>query len=85
MGFVGIYKALYDYVPQSEGELAITEGGLLYILEKDGGDGWWKAKKKAGGDDEDEPEGLIPENYVEEVSTNRLRGAFSPHRRHVDV
>ena len=68
MGFVGIFKALYDYTPQSEGELAITEGSLLYILNKDGGDGWWKAKKKATGDDEEEPEGLIPENYVEKVS-----------------
>ena len=67
MGFIGIYKAVYDYAPQSDGELALTEGGLLYILSKDGGDGWWKAKKKAVGDDDEEPEGLIPENYVEPV------------------
>lgn len=67
MGFLGVYKALYDYVPQSETELAITEGDILYILEKSGEDDWWKAKKKASGDDDDEPTGLIPNNYVEEV------------------
>ena len=67
MGFIGIYKATYDYTPQSEGELQITEGDLLYLLDRNTEEDWWKVKKKAGGDDEDEPEGLIPSNYVEEV------------------
>jgi hypothetical protein len=68
MGFLGVYRALYDYVPQAEGELAINDGDLLYVLDKNGDDGWWKAKKKAGADDEEEPTGLVPGNYVEEVS-----------------
>ncbi len=68
MGFLGVYRAIYDYTPQSEGELTISEGDLLYVLEKSGDDDWWKVKKKAGGEEEDEPEGLIPNNYVEEVS-----------------
>lgn len=67
MGFLGVCRAVYDYAPQAEGELAIAEGDLLFILENSGDDGWWKAKKKAGGDDEDEPTGLIPNNYVEDV------------------
>ena len=67
MGFLGVYKAVYDYVPQGESELAITEGDILYVLEKSGEDDWWKAKKKASGDDDDEPTGLIPNNYIEEV------------------
>lgn len=67
MGFLGVYKAIYDYVPQAEGELAINDGDVLYILEKNSEDDWWKAKKKASADDEDEPEGLIPNNYVETV------------------
>jgi len=67
MGFLGVYRAIYDYAPQSDGELAISEGDLLYVLEKSQDDDWWKAKKKVGGEDEDEPEGLIPFNYVEEV------------------
>jgi hypothetical protein len=67
MGFLGIYKAVYDYEPQGEGELSITDGDLLYVLEKDGEDDWWKAKKRANADDDDEPVGLVPNNYVEEV------------------
>jgi hypothetical protein len=67
MGFLGVYKAVYDYEPQGENELAITEGDILYVLEKSGEDDWWRAKKRASGDDDDEPVGLIPNNYIEEV------------------
>jgi hypothetical protein len=67
MGFLGVYKAIYDYAPQGAGELSITEGDILYVLEKSEEDDWWKAKKKASGDDDDEPVGLIPSNYIEEV------------------
>lgn len=67
MGFVGVYKAVYDYAPQGEGELQINEGDLLYVLEKSTDDDWWKAKKKATAEEEDEPVGLIPNNYIEEV------------------
>ncbi|KAJ0311823.1 hypothetical protein COL5a_005572 [Colletotrichum fioriniae] len=67
MGFLGVYKAVYDYLPQAEGELAINDGDILYVLEKNAEDDWWKAKKKASADDEEEPEGLVPNNYVEEV------------------
>ena len=72
MVFLSICTALYDYVPQGEGELPIQEGEIIYILEKTGEDDWWKAKKKAPGEGEEEPVGLIPYNYVEEVRT-RLR------------
>jgi hypothetical protein len=68
MVFLGIYRAIYDYVPQSDNELAIKEGDLLFVIEKSADDDWWKAKKKAADESEDEPEGLIPNNYVEEVS-----------------
>lgn len=67
MGFLGIYRAIYDYSPQSEGELSISEGDLLCVVEKSKEDDWWKAKKKASVDEEDEPVGLVPNNYVEEV------------------
>ena len=67
MGFVGVCKAIYNYEPQSENELEIKEGDVLYILEKSTEDDWWKAKKKAKAADDDEPTGLIPNNYVEEV------------------
>lgn len=76
MGFVGVCKAIYDYAPQAEGELQISEGDLLYVLEKSGQDDWWKAKKKASTEDEDEeePVGLVPNNYVEEVRSKCTDG-----------
>lgn len=47
----------------------MSEGELIYVLEKSTEDDWWKAKKRAPGEEEEEPVGLIPNNYVEEVST----------------
>jgi hypothetical protein len=67
MVFLGIYRALYDYEPQSSNEIALTEGDILMVLERSTEDDWWKAKKKGRDEDEDEPEGLIPNNYIEEV------------------
>jgi len=66
MAFLGIYTALYDYQPQGENELEIQEGELLFLLDK-GEDDWWKAKKKAADDEDEEPVGLVPANYLEEV------------------
>lgn len=68
MVFLSICTALYDYAPQGDNELALQEGELVYILEKSAEDDWWKAKKRAGSEDEEEPVGLIPNNYVEEAS-----------------
>ena len=74
MVFLSICTALYDYAPQGEGELSITEGELVYILEKSTEDDWWKAKKKAPGEEDEEPVGLIPNNYVEEVRSKTRAG-----------
>lgn len=79
MGFLGVYKAIYDYEPRDDGELAISEGDLLYVLEKNDDDGWWKAKKKAGPDEDDEPMGLVPNNYVEQVSAKPLVALPMPY------
>jgi len=84
MGFVAICTAIYDYKPQSTGELEIEEGELLYILEKSTDDDWWKAKKKAAGDDEDEPEGLIPNNYVQDAKPTHNAKALYDYSRQTD-
>ena len=84
MGFVAICTAVYDYQPQSSGELEIKEGELLFILEKGTDDDWWKAKKKAAGDDDDEPEGLIPNNYVEEAKPLSAAKALYDYSRQTD-
>jgi hypothetical protein len=67
MVFLGIYRAIYDYEPQSSNEIALDEGDILMVLEKSTIDAWWKAKKKGRDGDDEEPEGLIPNNYIEEV------------------
>jgi hypothetical protein len=72
MVFLGIYRAIYDYAPQSDNEIGLKEGDMLMVLEKSSDDDWWKAKKKGLMEDEDEPEGLIPNNYIEEVSCEQL-------------
>jgi hypothetical protein len=77
MVFLGIYRAIYDYVPQSDNEIALTEGDVLMVLEKSSDDDWWKAKKKGHEEDEEEPEGLIPNNYIEEVSCKQLVSGVS--------
>ncbi|KAG6010188.1 hypothetical protein E4U21_007665 [Claviceps maximensis] len=84
MGFLGVYTAAYDYEPRAEGELAITEGDVLYILDKRDDDGWWKAKKKAGAEDEDEPIGLVPNSYVEEAAVVKQARAIYEYTRQTD-
>lgn len=84
MGFVAICTALYDYQPQGAGELDIRENELLYILEKSSEDDWWKARKKADQEDEDEPEGLIPNNYVEPARPTHSARALYDYARQTD-
>ncbi|SCU93755.1 LADA_0G04742g1_1 [Lachancea dasiensis] len=63
--FLGIYKAIYQYEPQSEEELALEEDDLLYLLQKSDIDDWWSVKKRVIGSDAEEPVGLVPNNYIE--------------------
>ena len=84
MAFVGIYRALYDYAPQSSEELEIKDGDLLFILDKSSDDDWWKCKKKAADDDDDEPEGLVPNNYVEEAKPTHTARALYDYTRQTD-
>lgn len=40
--FLGIYRAIYAYEPQTPEELAIEEDDLLYLLHKSDIDDWWQ-------------------------------------------
>ncbi|KAK7543537.1 actin cytoskeleton-regulatory complex protein sla1 [Phyllosticta citricarpa] len=84
MVFLGVYRAVYDYSPQGENELEIKDGDLLFILEKSTEDDWWRAKKKAVDEDEEEPEGLIPNNYVEEATPISKAKALYDYTRQTD-
>lgn len=68
--YIDVYRALYDYAAQSDEELNINADDLLYLLEKSTVDDWWKVKKRVvpvGEEEVDEPVGLVPSNYIEEV------------------
>jgi len=52
------YRSMFDYDPQNDGELAIKEGEILIITEKDES-GWWYATSADG------REGFVPASYVE--------------------
>ena len=84
MAFLGIYRALYDYPPQSSEELQLSEGDLLFLLERSSEDNWWKCKKKAASDEEDEPEGLVPDNYVEEATPTQRAKALYDYTKQTD-
>lgn len=65
--FLGVYKAIYAYQPQNPEELAIDEEDLLYLLQKSDVDDWWTVKKRVIGTDQEEPVGLVPNNYIEQA------------------
>ncbi|KAG0238392.1 class II myosin [Actinomortierella wolfii] len=54
-----MYKALYNFESQDDGEVSFSKDDLMEILEKDE-NGWWLAKK-------DGKEGWVPSNYLVEV------------------
>jgi len=84
MVFLGIYRAIYDYAPQGDNEIALNEGDVLMVLEKSSDDDWWKAKKKGHGEEEEEPEGLIPNNYIEEAPPIAQAKALYDYARQTD-
>ncbi|GMH55354.1 hypothetical protein TrRE_jg6667 [Triparma retinervis] len=52
--------ALYDYQADGEGEITITEGEEIVIMNEND-DGWWMGKKDNG------EKGLFPGNYVKKL------------------
>ena len=71
--FIGVYVALYPYTAQTEQEISVEQGDLLYLLEKSQEDDWWKVKKRVLGAETEEPVGLVPNNYVQQVSLIKAR------------
>lgn len=78
--YIGVYKAIYEYTAQADEELTIYPGDLLYLLEKSDIDDWWKAKKRVvpqGDEEVEEPEGLVPSNYIEVAPVvQKCRGLY---------
>jgi actin cytoskeleton-regulatory complex protein SLA1 len=84
MPFVDVCRAVYDYAPTSAEELEIKEGDLLLVIEKSSEDDWWKCKRKAVNEDDDEPEGLVPNNYVEKVQRSKQARALYDYGHQTD-
>ena len=84
MVFLGVHRAVYDYAPQSDEELEIKEGDLLFVLEKSSEDDWWKCRKRAVSDDDDEPEGLVPVNYLEDAHPTHKAKALYDYSKQTD-
>ncbi|CEP17300.1 hypothetical protein [Parasitella parasitica] len=76
MRYIQVCKALYDYDARTEEELSIREDDILYIIEKEDDD-WWRAELKQQNGEEQGPVGLVPADYVEEVTPiGRVRAEF---------
>lgn len=84
MSFLGVYKAVYAYEPQSEGELLLAEDDILYLLEKSDVDDWWTVKKRVVGADVEEPVGLVPSNYIEPADIISTATALFDYDRQTD-
>lgn len=67
MGYRAICRVLYDFTPSEASqsvELTLQQGDLLYVLGQVDDSNWLKARKKASNVEQDEPEGIVPQNYV---------------------
>ncbi|KAG6817462.1 hypothetical protein H0H87_008630 [Tephrocybe sp. NHM501043] len=74
--YLAVLKASYDYQPQSEDEIAITEDQILFLKERVDED-WWKVKIKGESQDEDSPVGLVPAAYVEQADhTSKVKALY---------
>lgn len=54
----GFVRALFDFSPSEDNELAFNEGDLITVLEKDPESDWWKGELNGR-------QGLFPVNYTE--------------------
>lgn len=62
---IGTVKALYDYTAQQDEELSFQEDDVMILYENDDPD-WFLVKAKNG------TIGLVPSNYIEEVTKESL-------------
>ena len=66
--FMGIVRALYDYVATCDGELSLKVGDLIQVVSKEtGSSSWWEGKSHLGIGQRncDCVNRQFPNNYVE--------------------
>jgi hypothetical protein len=64
--YLAVLKAVYDYEPQSDDEIALTEDQVVFLLERCYDD-WWRVKIKGDSHRDESPVGLVPGPYLEQV------------------
>lgn len=59
------FEVLYDWEPENPGELRLTKGDQIIVLQANQYEhGWWHGKALSGA------EGLFPKNYVRKINAN---------------
>jgi len=53
------HAALYDFPKTVEGQLALTAGEVVEVVDSTGGHGWWTVRNEKG------EQGLVPQNYMD--------------------
>jgi hypothetical protein len=75
----GIYRVLFDFIPEGDNEWGVTEGQFVKVIGRGGGEGWavvlkgWRIDAATDGADEKAEEevndavahGLVPESFLE--------------------
>lgn len=73
----GVYRVLFDFVPEGDNELGVSEGQLVKVVGSGGGEGWavvlkgWTMEAAKEGNeteqqvDDKEAHGLVPESFLE--------------------
>ncbi|EMD41143.1 hypothetical protein CERSUDRAFT_111708 [Gelatoporia subvermispora B] len=59
----GMYRALYAFEPEGTAEMALVEDQVVRVVGRGGGVGWAVVEREEGG------HALVPESYLERVST----------------
>jgi uncharacterized membrane protein len=63
------HAALYDFSGTAAGQLSVTAGEVVSVLDKTSVAGWWRVRKASG------EEGLVPENYMQSTPVDEAGSA----------
>lgn len=85
--YIGVYRAVFEYAAQTDEELNLAAGDILYLLEKSDVDDWWTVKKRilpVGDEEVEEPVGLVPSNYIEEAPVVKTARALYDYEKQTE-
>lgn len=77
MTVLAICRAVYPYTPQDADEVELAANEICYVLDQSDPD-WWKVRLRSSDSSKTPAEGLVPANYLEEVSKVAPLEVMSP-------